>query len=157
MNIKLFLVGKTEEKYLQEGIALYLKKLVHYASIAVIELKCPINKGSLPVKELQKKEGTLLLQNLNESDRVFLLDENGTQYDSLQMASFIQKQQNSSVKSLVFIVGGAYGFSDDLYKRANGKISLSKMTFSHQMVRLIFLEQLYRAFTINRGEKYHHL
>ena len=107
-------------------------------------------------KELKKKEGHLILGKLENSDFVILLDDKGKSYSSIEFASFLQQKMNSGLKSLVFVVGGAFGFSDEVNQRANGKLSLSKMTFSHQMVRLIFKEQLYRGFSILRGEKYHH-
>lgn len=148
-------MGKTSEPYLAEGLALYSGRLKHYCTFETCEI--PGLKKPSPDPEMQKKnEGALILQKLEPGDRVFLLDEKGKEYDSVNFARLVQQQLNHSAKRLVFVTGGAFGFSEDVYRRANGKISLSKMTFSHQLVRLLFLEQLYRAFTIIKGEKYHH-
>lgn len=149
-------VGKTDDKYLQIGLDIYLNRLKHYISFelkAIPELK---NLGSLSTMMQKQKEGELILKELESSDKVILLDELGKEYSSVQFAQLIQTQMNSSIKRLVFVVGGPFGFSEEIYKRSSGKISLSQMTFSHQMIRLLFVEQVYRAFTIIKGEPYHH-
>ena len=156
MKIKLILVGKTNAKYLVEGEKEYEKRLKHYTKFEEIIIPDVKQSGKLSESELKKKEGQLILAKLENSDHVILLDDKGKSYSSVEFANFLQQKMNTSLKSLVFVVGGAFGFSDELYQRANSKISLSKMTFSHQMIRLIFKEQLYRGFSILRGEKYHH-
>ena len=156
MKIRLITIGKTNATYLLEGENEYENRLKHYTKfeeIIVPEIK---QAGKLSENELKKKEGQLILGKLENSDHVILLDDKGKLYSSLQFSEFLQQKMNCGLKSLVFVIGGAYGFSDELYQRAYSKLSLSKMTFSHQMVRLIFKEQLYRGFSILRGEKYHH-
>ena len=156
MKIQLIVIGKTIEKYLIQGESEYIKRLKHYvrADIKVIpDLK---NTKSISEEQQKQKEGELILNQMNESDLLVLLDENGKQYSSVDFAGFLEKKMITGLKNLVFVIGGPYGFSNDVYARANAKLSLSEMTFSHQMVRLIFLEQLYRAMTIIRGEPYHH-
>lgn len=156
MKIQFLVVGKTEDKYIQTGLDIYLVRLKHYVPLdfkVIPELK---NTNSMSVTQQKQKEGELILKELESSDKVVLLDELGKEYTSVQFSQFIQQQMNSSVKRLVFVVGGSYGFSEEVYKRASIKISLSQMTFSHQMIRLLFLEQLYRAYTIIKGEPYHH-
>ena len=156
MKIKLIVVGKTNAKYLLEGEKEYERRLKHYTKFEEIIITDVKQAGKLSESELKKKEGHLILGKLENSDHVILLDDKGKSYSSIDFANFLQQKMNSSLKSLVFVVGGAFGFSDEVYLRANSKLSLSKMTFSHQMVRLIFKEQLYRGFSILRGEKYHH-
>ena len=156
MKICLLVIGKTDEPYLQKGLEVFLKRIPHYI---LFEMKViPDIKNSKNLSEdLQKeKEGELILQQILTSDELFLLDEQGIEISSIGFARFLEKKMLSGIKRLVFIIGGPYGFSENVYSRANGKISLSKMTFSHQMVRLIFAEQLYRAFSILKGEPYHH-
>ncbi len=156
MQVRLIVVGKTNKKYLIEGEQEYEKRLKHYIrfeEVVIPELKKAKNLSELQIKQ---KEGALILSKTEKSDFIILLDENGKEFNSVGFSSFLQKQLNSGVKRLIFVVGGAYGFSDEVYKRANQKIGLSKMTFSHQMVRLIFKEQLYRGFTILKNEPYHH-
>lgn len=156
MKITLLIVGKTEDAYLKEGIDKYLKRLKHYTKIEVIEITELKNTKAL-TQDLQKsKEAELILKKLLPLDHVILLDEKGLELSSSQFAAYIDKKALSSVANLVFIVGGPYGFDQTVYQRANDKLSLSRMTFSHQMVRLFFAEQLYRAFTIIKGEPYHH-
>ena len=156
MKITLLIVGKTEDAYLKEGIDKYLKRLKHYTKIEVIEIAELKNTKAL-TQELQKsKEAELILKKLLPLDHVILLDEKGLELSSSQFAAYIDRKALSSVANLVFIVGGPYGFDQTVYQRANDKLSLSRMTFSHQMVRLFFAEQLYRAFTIIKGEPYHH-
>ena len=156
MKIKLIVVGKTNAKYLLEGENEYESRLKHYTKYEEIIIPDVKQSGKLSEIELKKKEGQLILAKLENSDHVILLDDKGRSYSSIELANFLQQKMNSGLKSLVFVVGGAFGFSDQVYQRANSKLSLSKMTFSHQMVRLIFKEQLYRGFSILRGEKYHH-
>lgn len=156
MKIKLICVGKTVERYFIEAESEYLKRLNHYGSVEKVEIPELKNAKNLDFHQIKIEEGRLILKHISAGDQVVLLDENGKHYDSLEFSGFMQKKFNSGGKNLLFIVGGAYGFSDEVYTRGDSKISLSKMTFSHQMVRTFFLEQLYRSFTILRGEPYHH-
>ena len=156
MKIKLIVVGKTNAKYLLEGEREYEKRLRHYTKFEKVIVPDVKQAGKWNENELKKKEGQLIMGKIEQSDHVILLDDKGKSYSSIEFTNFLQQKMNSGLKLLVFIVGGSYGFSDEVYQRANGKLSLSKMTFSHQMVRLIFKEQLYRGFSILRGEKYHH-
>jgi 23S rRNA (pseudouridine1915-N3)-methyltransferase len=156
MKIKLLVVGKTDESYIIEGIDKYLKRLKHYINFEIITLPDSKQGSKLQIEKLKEEEGKLLLQKIETSDQVVLLDEKGKDLTSEDFAGFLQKKMNAGFPCLVFIVGGPFGFSPEVYKRANDQVSLSKMTFSHQMVRLFFTEQLYRAFTIIKGEKYHH-
>lgn len=156
MKIQLLVVGKTNASYLKEGISEYEKRLKHYFPFELKELPELKNARKLREDQIKVAEGELLLKQLNNADHVLLLDEHGKQFRSKEFAQFVQQKANSGLKQVVLIVGGAYGFSDAVYQRANGKISLSKMTFSHQMVRLFAIEQIYRAMTILRGEPYHH-
>ena len=156
MKIKLIVIGKTNAKYFLEGEKEYEKRLKHYTKFEEIIISDLKQLGKLSENELKKKEGQLILGKLENSDHVILLDNKGKSHSSIEFGNFLQQKMNSGLKSLVFVVGGAYGFSDEIYQRANSKVSLSKMTFSHQMVRMIFKEQLYRGFSILRGEKYHH-
>lgn len=154
MKILLLQVGKTDEQYLQSGIALYENRIKFYNSFET-ETILFSKKMSIPEQKIQ--EGKLLLKKIADNDYVVLLDENGKQHTSVEFSNWMQKNLNTGNKKLVFIIGGPFGFSEEIYQRANEKIALSKMTFSHQMVRLFFVEQLYRTFTILKGEKYHHL
>ncbi|PKP24615.1 MAG: 23S rRNA (pseudouridine(1915)-N(3))-methyltransferase RlmH [Bacteroidetes bacterium HGW-Bacteroidetes-2] len=156
MKIKLVAVGKTDNKNFQSLIEDYKKRLGFYVSFEmqiILDIK---NAKSFSETQQKQKEGEILLKFLEPSDVVYLLDENGKTFSSIAFSDFIQKKMNSGIKNLIFILGGPYGFSEEIYARANGKISLSAMTFSHQMVRLFFIEQLYRAFTILKNEPYHH-
>lgn len=156
MKISLIAVGKTEDKYLIEGIEKYLNRLKHYIGFSlniIPELK---NTKNLTEAQQKGKEAELILKQLNNSDVLVLLDEKGKKYTSVQFSQYINKQMIGSVQNLVFVIGGPYGFDESIYKRANYSVSLSEMTFSHQMVRLFFVEQLYRAFTILKNEPYHH-
>ena len=156
MTIKLISIGKTDHKALQELIEDYQKRLNFYIKFQ-FEIIPDIKKAKNLSEEQQKqKEGELILNSINSSDILVLLDEKGKQLDSVSFSNYLQKHMNSGIKQLVFAIGGPYGFSEDVYKFAQGKVSLSKMTFSHQMVRLFFIEQLYRGFTILRNEPYHH-
>lgn len=156
MKILLLMVGKTDDKYLNEGISIYLNRLVHYTSFESKAIP-DVRKGRT-LSEAQQKawEGDQLLASVVPSDLVVLLDDKGREYTSRGFSDWIEKQMMAGTKRLVFVIGGPYGFSSSVYERANAKLSLSRMTFSHQMVRLIFVEQLYRAFSIHRGEPYHH-
>ena len=156
MKILLLVIGKTDEDYLITGIKKYIGRIGHYASFEMKELPDPRNRKTLSEDQQKKAESFLLLQQLQPGDQVVLLDENGKQFTSVEFAESLEKQMASGAKRLVFIIGGPYGFAQEVYDRANAKLSLSPMTFSHQMVRLIFVEQLYRAFTILKGEPYHH-
>jgi 23S rRNA (pseudouridine1915-N3)-methyltransferase len=154
MKIELWVIGKTAFKYLDEGISIYEKRLKHYATFDLVTLP-DIKNPPLSIEALKMKEGELILNKLTKDDMLILLDENGKQQTSIDLSKFIETQQMNATKRIVFQIGGAFGFSDAVYARANQKLSLSKMTFSHQMIRLFFVEQLYRAFTILKGEKYH--
>jgi 23S rRNA (pseudouridine1915-N3)-methyltransferase len=156
MTIKLITIGKTDNKDLQSLINDYKKRLGFYIKFSMESI--PDLKSTKNLSEIQQKqkEGELILAKLNSTDVLVLLDENGKQTDSVGFSTYLQKHMNSGIKQLVFVIGGPYGFSDAIYNKANGKISLSKMTFSHQMIRLFFIEQLYRGFTILRNEPYHH-
>ena len=156
MTIKLLAIGKTDSSQLQELIDVYQKRLHHYVNFE-IELIPDLKKTKNLSEDQQKeKEGELILKKLAPTDVLILFDEKGKNYTSVEFSSFLQKKMNSGIKQLVFLIGGPYGFSNEVYTKAMGKISLSKMTFSHQMVRLFITEQIYRAFTILRNEPYHH-
>jgi 23S rRNA (pseudouridine1915-N3)-methyltransferase len=149
-------MGITREGYVEKGLEDYEKRLSHYISWERKEVPSVKNAGSLSAQSLKEKEGQLLKSYLQAGDYLVLLDENGTVLSSEGFSEFIGQRMNSGIKNLVFMVGGAYGFSKELYDRSDYKLSLSKMTLTHQMVRLFFTEQVYRAFTILKGEKYHH-
>jgi 23S rRNA (pseudouridine1915-N3)-methyltransferase len=155
MKIKLIVIGKTDDSYLKEGIDKYLKRLKHYISFELIVLNDVVLGKKTNVILQKELEGKLILDKVSVNDFIVLLDEKGQQYSSVDFSSYIQKRMNAG-NDLIFVVGGPFGFSEELYTRANAKLSLSKMTFSHQMVRLFFVEQIYRSFTILKGEKYHH-
>jgi len=156
MTIKLLAIGKTDNKQLQLLIDDYTKRLGHYIKFS-LEIIPDLKKSkNLNEAQQKQKEGELLLNKVSNTDVLVLLDENGKQLDSVDFSSYLQKHMNSGIKQLIFVIGGPYGFSEDVYKKAQGKLSLSKMTFSHQMVRLFFIEQLYRGFTILKNEPYHH-
>jgi 23S rRNA (pseudouridine1915-N3)-methyltransferase len=156
MNIKLIAIGKTDNKQLQTLLDDYQKRLSFYVKFdleVILDLKNVKNLSELQQKE---KEGELILSKITSTDQLVLLDENGKNFSSMTFSAELQKKMNSGIKTLVFVIGGPYGFSDAVYQKAQGKISLSQMTFSHQMVRLFFIEQLYRGFTILKNEPYHH-
>lgn len=155
MKIKLLVIGKTNKNYLIEGEKDYEKRLSHYCKFSELIIPDIKNGAKFTKNELRIKEGKLIISKLNNGDEVILLDEKGKQYSSIEFSNFISNTVMVRTKSLVFIIGGAFGFSKEVYTRADSKMSLSKMTFSHQMVRMIYKEQLYRAFTITNGEKYH--
>jgi 23S rRNA (pseudouridine1915-N3)-methyltransferase len=156
MNIKLLAVGKTDNKNLQSLIDDYTKRLSFYIKFEMEIIPDLKNVKNLSEAQQKEKEGELILSKLSPTDELILLDENGSSFSSVRFSEALQKKMNSGIKTLVFVIGGPYGFSEDVYRKANGKIALSAMTFSHQMVRLFFIEQLYRGFTILRNEPYHH-
>ncbi len=154
--MKIIAIGKTTENYLQQGIDEYLKRLKNYPPEVSFEIVQPkIKSNKLSVEEIKKIEGAALLKAIPENAFLILLDEKGKQYSSVGFAEFLSHTVMHH-KNPVFLIGGAYGFSEEIYQKANVQISLSKMTFSHQMVRLFLIEQIYRAATILKGEKYHH-
>ena len=156
MKITFLTVGKTEDAYLKEGIEKYVKRLKHYTKLELVELNELKNTKALTPEQQKAKEAEMILKKITPLDHVVLMDEKGTEYSSTQFAAYINKREISSSATLIFVIGGPYGFDQSVYQRANDKISLSRMTFSHQMVRLFFVEQLYRAYTIMKGEPYHH-
>ncbi|MFR9504366.1 MAG: 23S rRNA (pseudouridine(1915)-N(3))-methyltransferase RlmH [Rikenellaceae bacterium] len=156
MNIELLVVGKTDSALIEEIVAAYAKRVNFYCKFTITTLSDIKNTKNLTVKQQRTAEGEMILRQINESDFVTLLDERGTEYRSVEFALWLQKRMNSGVRRLLIIIGGPYGFSEAVYQRANSKVSLSKMTFSHQIVRAIFAEQIYRAFTILKNEPYHH-
>ncbi|MFH4964388.1 23S rRNA (pseudouridine(1915)-N(3))-methyltransferase RlmH [Gaetbulibacter sp. M235] len=156
MTIKLLAIGKTDNKALQLLIEDYQKRLNFYIKFNFEIIQDLKKTKNLSEEQQKQKEGELILSSLTSTDVLILLDENGKQLDSVAFSDYLQKHMNSGIKQLVFVIGGPYGFSDDVYKQAQGKLSLSKMTFSHQMVRLFIIEQLYRGFTILKNEPYHH-
>ncbi|MBD1383831.1 23S rRNA (pseudouridine(1915)-N(3))-methyltransferase RlmH [Mucilaginibacter rigui] len=156
MKITFITVGKTEDAYLKDGIEKYVKRLKHYTKLEMTDIPELKNTKALTEDQQKTKEAELILKKITPQDHVILLDENGMEFTSVQFANYINKRSVSSSANLIFIVGGPYGFDQSVYQRANDKISLSRMTFSHQMVRLFFVEQLYRAYSIIKGEPYHH-
>ena len=156
MKITLICVGKTDVSWVREGLATYTGRLMHYVPFSVVEIPELKNVSSWTQEQIKDREGELILKAVRPSEEVILLDEHGREYRSVEFADWLQGHLSRSGRDLVFVIGGAYGFSDAVYARSDGKLSLSRMTFSHQMVRTIFAEQLYRAFTILRGEPYHH-
>ena len=155
MNITLLVVGKTDVAYVQQGIDDYVKRLGHYVGFSLVVVPNVKNAGSLSPDELKEREGELILKAAAKADVLVLLDEHGRQYSSVGFADFVQRQMNAGTRQLFFVIGGAFGFSPAVHAAATHKLSLSAMTFNHQMVRLFFVEQLYRAHTIIRHEKYH--
>jgi len=155
MKISLFVIGKTSKKYLQAGIDDYVKRIGHYVKFEMKVIPDVKTGNKEAVSVLKKKEAEQVFKHISDADTLVLLDENGKIFDSVEFAGYIEKKSIASTKHLVFLVGGAFGFADELYTRANDKIALSKMTFSHQAIRFICAEQLYRAFTIIRNEPYH--
>ena len=156
MQIRLLAIGKTDHSALQSLIEEYIKRLGFYVKFEM-EIIPDIKNSKNISEQIQKdKEGVSILSKLDSGDRLLLLDEVGEQYSSVEFSEVLQKNMNSGIKKLVFVIGGPFGFSDQVYARSNGQVSLSKMTFSHQMIRLFFIEQVYRAFTILKNEPYHH-
>jgi len=156
MTIKLLCIGKTDSKELQKLIEVYLKRLQFYTKFEIDVIPDLKKARNLDENQQKTKEGELILNKTQTSDFVVLLDENGKQFSSEAFSEYLQKRMNSGLKQLIFVIGGPYGFSEAVYQRADSKISLSKMTFSHQMVRLFITEQIYRGFTILKNEPYHH-
>jgi len=156
MQITLIAIGKTDKSELEGLIAVYENRLKHYIKFQMDIIPDIKNRKNLSEAQQKEKEGELILSQLQPTDTLILLDEKGKQYSSMDFAQFLQKRMNSGIKNLVLVIGGPYGFSDAVYAKSSGKISLSKMTFSHQMVRLFIIEQIYRGFTILKNEPYHH-
>ena len=156
MNIKLIAIGKTDNKALQTLIDDYMKRLSFYIKFELDIIPDIKNAKNLSEAQQKEKEGELILSKLSPTDQLVVLDENGKSFSSVGFSEELQKKMNSGIKTLVFVIGGPYGFSDAVYSKAQSKIALSAMTFSHQMVRLFFIEQVYRAFTILQNEPYHH-
>ena len=156
MKITLLTVGKTDKDWVKQGMDIYVSRLKHYIPFSITEIPELKNVSALSREQIKAKEGELILKNVKSADNLMLLDERGKEYSSVEFAKVLQDKINYEGKDIVFVIGGAYGFSEDVYRRANSRMSLSRMTFSHQMVRAIFAEQLYRAFTIIKGEPYHH-
>ncbi len=156
MKITLLTVGKTDKDWVRQGMDIYVSRLKHYIPFSVVEIPELKNVSALTKDQIKVREGELILKNIKPADDLILLDERGKEYSSVEFAKVIQDKISYVGKDMVYVIGGAYGFSDAVYQRANSKISLSRMTFSHQMVRAIFVEQIYRAFTIMKGEPYHH-
>lgn len=155
MKTKLIVVGKTTDKHFSAGISNYVERINHYTSFDIETIAALKNTKSLSQAQQKQMEGALILKSIEPQDTVVLLDERGKEMRSMEFAQWLQHKQQTA-RRLVFVIGGPYGFSDEVYARANEKVSISKMTFSHQMIRLIFTEQLYRACTIIKGESYHH-
>lgn len=156
MKITLLTVGKTDIKWVKEGLEMYSSRLKHYVNFDVVEIPELKNVSALTKEQIKEKEGELILKHIKANDSLVLMDERGKEYRSIQFAAMLEDRMIRGGKDMVFVIGGAYGFSEAVYSRTDDKISLSKMTYSHQLVRTIFAEQLYRAFTIIRGEPYHH-
>ena len=156
MNIELVVVGKTDMKEIEALVTMYTKRLNHYVKFAITTLADVRNTRKLSEAEQKRLEGEQILKLISDADHLMLLDEHGAELRSIEFADMLQRRMSAGTKRLVFVIGGPYGFSDAVYQRANSKLSLSKMTFSHQIVRAIFTEQLYRAFTILKNEPYHH-
>ena len=156
MKITLLTVGKTDKDWVRQGLDIYVSRLKHYVPFSIIEIPELKNVSALTKEQIKSREGELILKNIRNTDDVILLDERGKEYSSMELARIIQDKMTYGGRDIVYVIGGAYGFSDAVYARANSKLSLSRMTFSHQMVRAIFAEQIYRAFTIMKGEPYHH-
>ncbi len=155
MKVEFWVIGKTNQAYLKEGISIYEKRIQRYLKMELVVLSDIKNAKNLPSKQLKEKEGTQILKKLAKSDCLILLDERGKDFSSVAFANFINQQLQHSYSKIIFLVGGAFGFSPSVYERANFKIRLSSMTFSHQMIRLFFIEQFYRAMTILKNEPYH--
>ena len=156
MRITLIFIGKTETPFFTEGINEYLRRIKYYANLTVKNIQTSKNARKTSAENQRKKEGELILSKVPKSSELHLFDETGKMYSSKEFASFIEKRMVSGLKELIFVVGGPYGFSPEVYKRANSTVSLSRMTFSHQMARILCTEQIYRAYTIINGEPYHH-
>lgn len=156
MNVELIVVGKTDMREVESLVDMYTKRINHYVRFAITTIADVRNTRKMSVAEQRRMEGEAILRQLTDSDHVALLDEHGAELRSVEFADLMQRRMASGIRRLVFVIGGPYGFSEAVYARANSKLSLSKMTFSHQIVRALFVEQLYRAFTILKNEPYHH-
>lgn len=156
MKLVLLQTGKTDEAYIRDAVAVYEKRIIKYSRFEIVTLPDVRNAKNMPASVLKEKEGEQMLDTLRSDDMVVLLDDKGKEYTTLQFSSFLSEKMMSSKKRVVFVIGGAWGFDDKVYARADHKMSLSKLTFSHQLVRLLFAEQLYRALTIIAGDPYHH-
>ena len=156
MKIKLLSIGKTDDKNLQNLIHTYEIRLKHYVKFELEIIPDIKNSKNLSEKEQKEKEGELILRKIKSTDQLVLLDEKGHEFRSIEFSRFLQKKMNTGIKQLILVIGGPYGFSEKIYQKAVGKISLSKMTFSHQIIRLFVIEQIYRGFTILKNEPYHH-
>lgn len=156
MNITLLVIGKTDKSFIDQGIEEYFKRVKRYIKFDFKVIKDIKNTKNISEAVQKKMEGEKILSEISNSDFVVLLDENGKEFNSRDFAGFLSKRMVSGIKNLVFVIGGPYGFSEDVYTRSNQQVSLSKMTYSHQLVRLVFAEQLYRAFSIIKNEPYHH-
>lgn len=156
MRILLLQIDKTQESYLEEGIQVYTKRLKNYTTLDLNTINVPKAVRQRTQKEQKTEEAKLILGQISNDDFLILLDENGKEFTSVEFSQFIAQKQNASTKRLIFLIGGPFGLDEQIYARANFKLSFSRMTFSHQMIRLFFAEQLYRAFSILKGEKYHH-
>ena len=156
MQIQLLITGKLRFPFVREGVGEYMKRLEKYTDFRIRELPDIKNTGSWPQSKIMKEEGRVILKALSDSDYVILLDERGKEMDSISFAEFLERKHQDRLKLIVFVTGGAYGFSEEVYKRGNMQLSFSRMTFSHQVFPLFFVEQLYRAYTIIRGSPYHH-
>lgn len=155
MKLELLCIGKTSKKYIEEGIAEYEKRIKHYIDFEIRYIKDIKDTKNMSPDIFKETEGKLILSKISDSDFLILLDEKGKMYDSVKFSNLIENKMVTGVKKLIFVIGGAYGFSAEVYKRANSLLSLSPMTFSHQPVRILFTEQLYRAFSIIKNEPYH--
>jgi 23S rRNA (pseudouridine1915-N3)-methyltransferase len=157
MKLILLQTGRTTDNYIIEGIANYYERIKKYVSFEILTITEIRNTKNMPVNEQKSKEGEKLSEQINNDDYVLLLDEKGKEFDTVEFASFLEKSFMLRKKRIVFVIGGPWGFSDEIYKRSDARISLSKMTFSHQLVRLLFMEQFYRALSVIKGDPYHHI
>ncbi len=155
MNITLVVVSKTDMAFVQQGLDIYLERLKHYCNFTLEVISAPKDRRNMKPDEVKQREGELILKRLAKADCVVLLDEHGKQHTSISFSQYLQRKMNGGVRQLTFVIGGAFGFSPAVYAAAHDKLSLSTMTFNHQMVRLFLVEQLYRSFTILHHEKYH--
>lgn len=156
MKITLLTVGKTDIAWVRQGLEMYVSRIGHYIPFSLNEIPELKNVSALSRDQIKHREGELIMKNVKPADTVILLDEHGKEFRSIEFARDLERRISIDCRDIVFVIGGAYGFSEEVYSRADSKLSLSKMTYSHQLVRTIFAEQLYRAFTIMRGEPYHH-
>lgn len=156
MKLEVIVVGKTVAPYLQEGIEIYLKRLPHYIPTQYVVIPDLKQTKKLSEEQIKKAEGEMILKHTEKADLLVLMDERGKQFSSVALAAHLQQKMNAGTRTMAIVIGGPYGFSDDVYSKAQEKWSLSKLTFSHQMVRLFLVEQLYRGLTILKGEPYHH-